>query len=96
MLDSYNFVIIYCPGKVNMKVDLLSRHHDYLPGRNSTEKQPDLLLLKPEQLSTQAITLEKTTLQRDDEFVRQLREAYKTDLTCQKALKLARDGHQED
>jgi hypothetical protein len=69
MLGSYNFVIVHHPDKDNMKADLFSRRPDYLPGRDSTEKQPDPLLLKPGQLNTQAITLEETTLQRDDEFI---------------------------
>jgi hypothetical protein len=94
MLGSYNFIIIHRLGKDNMKTDLLSRCLDYLLGRNSTEKQPNSLLLKSGQLSAQVTTLEETTLQRDDEFIRQLREAYEKDSTCQKALELARDDQQ--
>jgi len=95
ILGSYNFVVIHRPGKENTKADLLSRRPDYMADLKSNERQPHPPILRPDQLTIQATSLEETILERDEAFVEQLKATYETDPYCKKALETARADTQQ-
>jgi hypothetical protein len=94
MLGSYNFMIVHRPGRDNTKANLLSRQPDYFPDRNLAARRPDPPVLRPEQLSVVVTELNEVCFPRDEEFIRQIQEAYDSDPICREALKQARASSQ--
>jgi hypothetical protein len=90
MLGSYNFVIVHRPGRDNTKADLLSRRPDYFPDRDSAARRPDPPVLRPEQWSLAATELNEVRFPRDENFIRQIQEAYDSDRLCREGLVQAR------
>jgi hypothetical protein len=94
LLANYDFRIIYRPGKLAGKPDILSRESGDSPWEGEVKhRQNKARILLPEQTFV-ANTAEIITVENDAELLREIKNKMKTDLEIQDILKKLKKGEQ--
>jgi hypothetical protein len=96
LLANYDFRIIYHPGKLARKLDILSRKSGDSPWEGEVKhRQNKGRILLPEQTFV-ANAAEIITVENDAELLREIKNKMKTDLEIQDILRKLKTGERQD